>query len=127
MLVTLKSNIAKSVEQSPSSEADSSLGSQKFPCSSWNPTVHYRIYKRPSLLRIFSHMNPLHAFSFYFFLKSVIILSYYLHLGLSSATFPSGFPTKILYAPLLHTRHMSHPSNFFDCITRIIFGDECKL
>jgi hypothetical protein len=32
------------------------------------------------------------------FLRSIIILSYHLHLGLPSSLFPSGFPTNTLYA-----------------------------
>ena len=34
-------------------------------------------------------------------IKSILILSSHLHLGLSSGVFPSGFPTKILYTPLV--------------------------
>ena len=45
--------------------------------------------------------------------RSIIIVSSHLRLGLSSALFPSGFPTKILYhisSPLrmLHTKHMQY-------------------
>ena len=48
-------------------------------------------------------------------LSSVLILASHLRLGLPSGLFPSDFPTKILYAPLLslslsHTCYMSCPS-----------------
>jgi len=43
---------------------------------------------------------------------SILILFTHLHLGLPSGLFPSGFPTKTLYSPLLtHTRHMPSPSH----------------
>ena len=35
------------------------------------------------------------------FTRSNLLLSSHLHLGLPSGLFPSGFPTKILYTPLL--------------------------
>ena len=44
------------------------------------------------------------------FLKTILILSYYLRPCLSSGLFPSGFPTKpctLLYSP--HTRYMPRP------------------
>ena len=47
---------------------------------------------------------------------SILILSSHLLLGLQSGLFPSGFPTKTLYKPLLHTLYMpcpSHSSRFY--------------
>jgi len=44
--------------------------------------------------------------------RSVLILSTHRRLGLPSGLFPSGFPTKTLYSPLLtHTCHMPSPSH----------------
>jgi hypothetical protein len=43
--------------------------------------------------------------------RSILILSSQPHLGLPSGLFPSGFPTKIQYAPLLHPCYMHHPSH----------------
>jgi len=44
--------------------------------------------------------------------KFISMLSLHLRLGLPSGLFPSGFPTKILYAPLPpHTCYMSRPSH----------------
>jgi len=50
--------------------------------------------------------------------RSILILSYHLHLGLPSGLFPAGFPTKTLYTPLLSPirttcPHLSHSSQFY--------------
>jgi hypothetical protein len=56
--------------------------------------LHFFLKKSQSLVIILSLMNPVNTIS----LKSILILSTHLHLGLPSRLFPSGFPTNILYA-----------------------------
>ena len=43
--------------------------------------------------------------------RSILILSTHLRLGLPSGLFPSDFPTKTMYTPLPHTRHIPSPAN----------------
>jgi len=58
--------------------------------------------------------------------RYILILSSYLHLGLPSSIFPSGFPTRSLYAPLLLPVHATCPSHLIhlDLIIWIVFGEE---
>ena len=87
------------MEQSSSWEANRSSVSQEIPRISWNQKVHYRILQVPASCPVLNHINPIHASPTAW--RSILILSFHLHLGLSSGLFPSGLHTKNLYAPLL--------------------------
>jgi hypothetical protein len=65
----------------------------------WNPKVHYRTHKRPPPVPVLGQPNPVHTPTSW---RSILILSTHLRLGLPSGLFPSGFPTKTLYAPCPH-------------------------
>ena len=92
-----------SMGQSPSGETNRFSSSKKIPGIQWNPKVHYCLYwarhLSPSWDSSIQSIPP-HSTSW----RSILILSSHLRLGLPSGHFPSGFPTKTLYAPLLsHT------------------------
>ena len=57
-----------------------------------------------------------------------ILILYHLRQCLSSYLFPSGCPTKTLYAPLLPLKRSSCPAHFIflDLITQIIFGEQYR-
>jgi hypothetical protein len=84
------------MDLSPSWGEPKSAATQEFPRNSWNPKVHYRVHKSPPPVSILSQINPIHTIPSY--LRSILILSTHLRLGLPSGLFPSGFLTNILYA-----------------------------
>jgi len=98
------------MQQSPR-EANRFSASQEIPRILWNPKVHYRIHKCPSLVPILSHVYPVHTprtTSWRF----ILILSSHLRLGLPNGLFLR-FPHQnpVYASPLPHTRYMSRPSH----------------
>jgi hypothetical protein len=94
------------MEVSPSWEAATCAPTQELPSILWNPNIHYRVHKSPPLVPILNQINPIHTIpSNPISLRSILILSTHLRLGLTSGLFPSGFP------PLPHSCYMPSPSH----------------
>ena len=81
-----------SMEYSAAWEANRFSASQETPQILWNPNVHYHIHTCLSPVPILSQLDPVHAPTF-LSLKSILIFSCHLQLGLPSHLFPSGFCT----------------------------------
>jgi hypothetical protein len=76
---------------SPSWGEAKSAATQEFPSILWNSKVHYQVHKSPHTgpCPDPDQSNPSHPLS----LRSILILSTHLRLGLPSGLFLSGFPT----------------------------------
>jgi hypothetical protein len=83
------------MELSPSSEAASCVATEELPSILRHPKVHYRVHNNPPPVPILSQINPGHTIPSY--LRSILISSTHLRLGLLIDFFLSGFTTNILY------------------------------
>ena len=102
--------LTDSKEQSPYWEANRFSVSQELSSILWNPKVHYRVYKCPPPAPILSQINPGHVHHPTFW-RAILIISSHLRRSLPSGLFPSCFPTKTQYAPILSLTCATCPSH----------------
>ena len=86
--------------------------SQEIPLILRNPKVPYCIYNCPPPVRILSQINSVRTLTFHFLKIHFIII-----LGPPSGLFPSGLPTKTMYAPLLFPYVLHAPSISFSILS----------
>jgi len=105
------------MQHNPSWEADSSPASQKNNRILWKPKVHYRVLQIPPLVPHLSQISPR---SNPICLRTTLILSSHLRIGIQSGLFPPVFHNKTLYAclhscsPPCLSQNRPFPSPWFD-------------
>jgi len=116
------------MEQSPSWQANRFSASQEIPHILWNTKVHYHIHKTPPPVPIQNQINSVHVLHPTSW-RLILTLSSHLRLRLPSGPFPSGFPTKPLYAPLLFPIRATCPAHLIklDLIPWAIFDELISL
>jgi hypothetical protein len=118
-------HLSYSKDERPSSDASSSPASQEISRTSWKSKVHCLVHNSSSLVRIPSHINPLHALPSYFLQLrfNIIILS--MPWSFKWSLFLRFPDRKSLCIPLgPHTCHTSRQSHSPWFGTRIIFGKQ---
>jgi hypothetical protein len=109
------------MKQSPSWQANRSSLTQEIPRILWNPKVRYRIHNSPPPVPILRQIDPVRAPPRPTSLRSILILSYHLCLGLPNGLLPSGFPTKTLYALMFRLYRRISPVPRPLCMIRNMF------
>ena len=118
--------LSYSIEQTPSWEANWFSATQEISNILWNPKVYYCIYTCPPPVPILRQLEPIHASNSTSW-RSILIVSSHLRLVLPSGPFPSGFPTKTLYVPLLSPIRAACPASLIlDLITRTILSEKYR-
>jgi hypothetical protein len=112
------------MEQSSSSEPTRFPATQEIPCILWNPKVHYRIHKSPTLVPLLSQNNPVHASSHFLKIHLNIILPSMP--GSSEWSPPLRFPhpNTLRTSPLHNRCYIPCLSRSFDLITRKVIGED---
>jgi hypothetical protein len=111
------------MELSPSWGAAKCAATQGIPNILWNPKVHYLVHQNPPPVPIFSQSNPIHTIpSHPNTLRSVLILSTHLHLGLHSCHL-LGFPPISFMQSTVRAACSAHLT-LLDLIILIILGEE---
>jgi hypothetical protein len=118
--------LSYSMEQNPSWEANKFSTSQDIPRILWNPKVHYRSTSARHLSLSWASSTQSIPPTFYF-LKIHLNSIFPFTPGSLKWFFPSGFPTKTLYTPVLFPIHATCSAHliFLPFITRTILGEEC--
>jgi hypothetical protein len=104
------------MQQSPSSEPNTSSAGQATFSIQWNLKVHYSVHNSPSPVP--NQSNLIH-FPNSMSLRSILILSSHLRRGLPSGLFHSGLSTKTLHAPLLSPIRAACSAHLLNLMTRI--------
>ena len=94
------------------------LGTRRF-ITAFTSSRHLSLSSASSIHSIPRHPTPL---------RSILILSSHLRLGLPSGLFPSDFPTKTLYRLLLSLKRATCPAHLIilDFIIRKILGEQYR-
>jgi len=92
-----------------------------------NMKMHYGVHNSSPLDPLLSHTNPVHASPSHFLKFNFNIILQHTP-RFPSGLFPSDFPTKTMYKPLLSPKRATRPALLIrlDLITRIIFDEESR-
>jgi hypothetical protein len=127
LIYSLTHSLTHSIGQNPSWEPNRFSACQEIPSVLWNPKIHYRIPKCPLPVPIPNQLDPVHT-PHTTSTRSILLLSSHLRLGLPSASFPAGFPTKTLYMPLFSPIRATYPAHLIlDLITRTVLVEQYRL